>query len=64
MCRQLIFHRGKKKVKENSKIPLLKPPNSQGLLENQADPTAFQQEPTACKRKIITRMNTGKRIKY
>ena len=30
------------------RIPLLKPPNSQGPLESQGDPAAFQQAPTAC----------------
>jgi hypothetical protein len=40
------------KKKEEERIPLLKPPNSQGLLENLEVLATFQQAPTACQEEI------------
>lgn len=45
----MLWAKGRKRNKlvKDKRIPLLKPPNSQGPLENQEDPAAFQQAPTA-----------------
>ena len=38
--------------KKQERIPLLKPPNSQGLLENLEVLATFRQAPTACQAEI------------